>query len=567
MKLEMPRAIMRMQDRLVYLLGTDVEGRSELVASMLRRDKRESIAYWLQLCVSVGIATLGLVVGSSAVVIGAMLVAPLMAPIVALAMGLAARSPFLVLRTAGRIALSVAIAVGGAAGTTLLLPFHELNAEISARASPTLLDLMTAAFCALAGVYASLNRSSNTATTAAGTAISLSLVPPLCASGFGLGAGAWHVARGAALLFLTNLVAIVVVGTVAFVATGFNRVRTTALEREELEQGKGATLSKALARQLTRLFASRAGPVLRFLMPFVLLAALFVPLERALNEVAWEVRVRGAVSASLAREPSRLVESKVRVERHEVEIVVVLLGTAADAEDTRARLVADIEPVSGVTPHIEVLAVPDATAFAGLESTLLKPRIVETHPVAPAPSPDEQLDAARARVRSAVGALWPTSAAGEPLAVDVGTGESGSLRVRVVHIGPSLGTDGAEALRRGVEAELGRQVLIIDVAVPAEELTDQNGALGLVSRVASAVRVTAGVAAVSVCAIRPAAPTKGRRASPAALELARALDELLATHPRVTTTTGDAWSIRFVQGSCPSPAAADAGAPDDGGTK
>lgn len=158
-----------------------------MVKDMLHRDPKEAMSYWLQLVVSVGIATLGLVVGSAAVVIGAMLVAPLMTPIVGLAMGLATGSPFLVLRSSGRVLLSVGVAVGGAALITVLLPFHELNAEIAGRTTPTVLDLLTAAFCALAGVYASLRPGSDTATTAAGTSIGISLVPPLCASGYGLG--------------------------------------------------------------------------------------------------------------------------------------------------------------------------------------------------------------------------------------------------------------------------------------------------------------------------------------------------------------------------------------------
>src|SRR5689334_906441 len=133
MRATTPPVLVRLQDRLVRLLGNSAEGRPAAVANMLRRDAAEATSYWLQLVVSVGIATLGLVVGSSAVVIGAMLIAPLMGPIIGLAMALAAGPPFLVLRSAGRIGLSVLVAVGGAAGVTLMLPFHELNAEISAR--------------------------------------------------------------------------------------------------------------------------------------------------------------------------------------------------------------------------------------------------------------------------------------------------------------------------------------------------------------------------------------------------------------------------------------------------
>jgi uncharacterized hydrophobic protein (TIGR00271 family) len=113
---------------------------------MMRRDAREATSYWFQLVVAVGIATLGLVLGSTAVVIGAMLVAPLMGPIVHLGMGLATGSPYLVLRSGGRVVLSIAIATGSSALLTVFLPFHELNAEILARASPTALDLLTAGF-------------------------------------------------------------------------------------------------------------------------------------------------------------------------------------------------------------------------------------------------------------------------------------------------------------------------------------------------------------------------------------------------------------------------------------
>ncbi|MBK7395032.1 MAG: DUF389 domain-containing protein [Myxococcales bacterium] len=252
----------RLQDRLVRLLGNSKEGRAPLVAGMLHRDSSEATSYWLQLVVSIGIATLGLSVGSTAVIIGAMLVAPLMGPIVGLAMGLATGSPFLVLRSAGRIGLSVVVAVGGAAAITLALPFHELNAEITARASPTILDLATAAFCALAGVYASLRPGSETAATAAGTSIGISLVPPLCASGFGLGTMTWTVAGGAMLLFVTNLVAIVVVGSASFFVAGFGRVDVKVLEASALAEEQG--LTSRLPSRVTPHGSSRRGWVPSF---------------------------------------------------------------------------------------------------------------------------------------------------------------------------------------------------------------------------------------------------------------------------------------------------------------
>ena len=135
------RRVRTLQDHLIRLLGSSPEGRIGLVTGMLERNPNEATSYWLQLGVSIGIATLGLVLGSVAVIIGAMLVAPLMGPILALAMGLASGSPFLVLRSTGRILLSVLVAIGGAALITILLPFHELTTELAARTSPTVLDL------------------------------------------------------------------------------------------------------------------------------------------------------------------------------------------------------------------------------------------------------------------------------------------------------------------------------------------------------------------------------------------------------------------------------------------
>jgi uncharacterized hydrophobic protein (TIGR00271 family) len=556
----------RLQDSLVRLLGGSVEGRPLLVEGMLRRDAQEATSHWLRLVISVGIATLGLVVGSSAVVIGAMLCAPLMGPIVGLAMGLATGSPFLVFRSAGRLVFSVVVAVGGAAIITMLLPFHEINAEILARTSPTVLDLITAGVCALIGVYASMRPGSHHVALAAGTPISILLVPPLCASGYGLGTAVWWVAGGAALLFLTNLVAMVVVGTVVFVAAGFTDVDVVSLEHGELQkEGKEGPLAKAFTRRLSRLFDSRWGPVLRFLMPFMLLAAVYVPLRRALDEVAWQVRVRAEVGEAISRETLKVVQSRVRVERHEVEVVMVVLGKTQDAEAARGRIDAEIRRASGVVPRIEILAVPDATAFAGLESTLLTPHNIVA-PVASAPSPDEQLGAVRSRIRSVVGEVWPTATAGEPLVIDVDTADDGPLRIQVIHLGLPLSADAAETMRLAIGQRLGRDVRMSGVAVPAVELTRQDGDLALVARVASGLRVTAGVPEVRVCVVRPAEPAAGRKPAAADVALARALDDAFAAHPRVRITSRGPWSVRFSREPCVSGSKGPAPSPGSSGS-
>lgn len=537
-----------LQDRLLRLLGSQVEARADIVRSMLHRDANEAVSYWLQLSVSVGIATLGLVVGSSAVVIGAMLIAPLMGPIVALAMGLATGSPFLVLRSSGRIFLSVTLALAGAALITSLLPFHELNAEILGRTSPTVLDLLTAGFCALAGVYASLRPGSDTATTAAGTSIGISLVPPLCASGYGLGTLAWPVAGGAALLFLTNLVAIVAVGTVAFVAAGFNAVDVVQIERDVLSAGADAPLARWLAARLARLFESKIGPVLRFFMPFILLAAVYVPLRRALDEVAWEVRARKAVRDALASEPLRVVESKAQVARHGVELVVVVLGKATDAEATRARLSQRIERASGMKPSIEVLAVPDATAFAGLESTLLTPRT--TAPVPERSPPAAEALKSTAPIESALSEAWPAVSAGPLLSVAVGAGEKDTIVIHVTHWGSPLGEAAREALEKALAKSLEGRVAIESLSLDGQSITRVSGDLLFLGRASAAASAARSAPGVGVCLSRPDAGETKPPLTAKDRALASALDTLLDGQPRLTTVAGKSFELRLTRGTC-----------------
>lgn len=549
-----------LQDRLLRLLGNRVEARAEIVQRMLQRDANEAVSYWLQLCVSVGIATLGLVVGSSAVVIGAMLIAPLMGPILALAMGLAAGSPFLVLRSGGRILLSVTLALGGAAAITVLLPFHELNSEMSARTTPTVLDLFTAGFCAMAGVYASLRPGSDTAATAAGTSIGISLVPPLCASGYGLGTLAWPVAGGAALLFLTNLVAIVAVGTVAFVAAGFNGVDVVHLERDVLATGGDATLSRWLASRLSRVFESRLGPTLRLCMPFILLAAVYVPLRRALDEVAWEVRTRKAVREALAQEPMRVVESRSQVARHGVELVVVVLGKAQDAEATRLRLSQRVERAAGIKPSIEVVAVPDANAFAGLESTLLTPHKAVAAPARPALA----LEALKlnARVKTALDEVWPTKSAGDVLEVALGRGENDALRLKVLHWGNPLDGGTREALEKALRRSLEGPVALDGVALTPQAITRRDGDLRFIAQVAATLRVLPATSEVGACLTRPDVGESKAPLSVADAALARALDSMLLTQPGLTTLSGKTFELRLSRGACSGTQAPRAGAED-----
>jgi uncharacterized hydrophobic protein (TIGR00271 family) len=537
------------QDRLAALLGCNPDQRPAVIANMLRQSPSEATGYWLQLFVAAGIATLGLVLGSTAVVIGAMLIAPLMGPIVSFGMGLAVGSPFLVVRSGVRILLSVVVAISSSSLITLALPFHELNTEIAARTTPTVLDLLTAGFCALAGVYASMRPGSEVASTAAGTSIGISLVPPLCASGYGVGVANWSVAGGAALLFLTNLIAIILVGTLAFAAAGFHQVGIARLETDELQKSSNGRVSRSrLDRRLQTLFASRSGPALRLLMPFLLLAAVYVPLRQGLDEVAWQIRARQQVDAALGRLSSRVVQSRIRVERQQVELTLVVVGRTSDAEAAKSQLDAELSKATGVTPRLDVFAVADAHALAGLEAALRAPALP---PVLPRPRPSVQLDDARRLVRAAVERRWPARAVGQPLEISV-TARQELVTLTVVHLGASLDASAVEALERALSEDLEHAIRVIDAPVPSEELDATSLDLALVGRLVPWLEAAKRTDTISVCVSEPPAPPPAPDGDDAAQPTPRSsIRDLLANYPRVSIQTGGSSRVRFVLGPCP----------------
>jgi hypothetical protein len=441
------------------------------------------------------------------------------------------------------------VAVASSALITRLLPFNELNAEIAARTTPTALDLLVAAFCALAGVYAVMRQDSDVASTAAGTSIGISLVPPLCASGYGVGTSTWLVASGAALLFLTNFVAIVVVSTLCFAATGFHRVDIRTLEAEEL----GSSDDDPMTRRLAKLFASRSGPWLRLLMPLILLAAVYVPLRQALDEVVWQIRSRKEVHSVLDLLPHRLVQSRVVVERGRIELSLVLLGSSADAATTRARVEQDVRARTGVTPRLEVFAIPDATAFAGLEAALHRDGVRDgVPPAAQVPSLGSDLSRTQSSVLKAVQRRWPASNAGEiaSLVFDV-TGTEISLEL--IHLGRDLGVAAQEVLQRAFAEDMGAPVKVTLRALPKEPLRPADPTnVEFVAELADMLALARRTRAVRTCVVtapptndEPAGATKNDAPGEPALALA-----LLKAHPRTEVSSGDSFSVRFSTEKC-----------------
>jgi uncharacterized hydrophobic protein (TIGR00271 family) len=191
--------------------------------SNLRSSSRTSSVYLVLMFLATFIATLGLFGNSSPVIIGAMILAPLMAPIISLSMGVLRQERLLIVDSLKTIGWGVLIGYICAGFITWLTPLNIANDEILARIRPNLLDLGVAVGSGIAGAYASAK--SEIAKTLAGVAIAVALVPPLAVSGIGLGWGNFDIFRGAFLLFFTNLSGMVLAAAITFLLLGYSPFR------------------------------------------------------------------------------------------------------------------------------------------------------------------------------------------------------------------------------------------------------------------------------------------------------------------------------------------------------
>jgi uncharacterized hydrophobic protein (TIGR00271 family) len=245
----------------------------EIYAS-LNEGRQFDSTYALMLVLSCLIALLGLLVNSPAVIIGAMLISPLMGPILACGLALTLAEWELGTKAGRNVALSIVEAVVIAAVATFFSPLREATPEILARGNPNLMDLLIAFFSGVAGVLA-LTSGKAGMTIIPGVAIATAVMPPLATTGYGLATGQWEIARGAFLLFFTNLTAIVISADLVFLLVGFRPAHEMLRHRHRLLVGQRIGIS------------------------LVILAVVSIPLVRTLLDAAQQARVRREISVTL----------------------------------------------------------------------------------------------------------------------------------------------------------------------------------------------------------------------------------------------------------------------------
>lgn len=204
--------------------------RARVVVRDIAAGSRPQGRFFVLLIAASMIASFGLIANSTAVIIGAMLVSPLMTPIFGVALGMLRGNPQLLWRSLWSELLGIILAVGSAYLMGLpQLAFDTATPEMLARTQPNLLDLLVAVFAGFAGAYALVDERVSPALP--GVAIATAIVPPLSTCGLCLALGAWSGAGGALLLFVANFVSILVVALITFWAGGLARSRPRTVHR------------------------------------------------------------------------------------------------------------------------------------------------------------------------------------------------------------------------------------------------------------------------------------------------------------------------------------------------
>ena len=262
----------------------------EKLFTVLRENAALNSAFVVMLILSTLIATYGLFADSSPVIIGAMILAPIISPIVSFSMGMVRYDKGMLKTGVITILIGTLVSLFFAAIITILIPMKVHTPVIDARLSPTLLDLGIAVVSGIAAAYA--HAKEGIAKSLAGVAIAVALVPPLAVAGIGIGWWDWEVFSGAFLLYLTNLAGIILFSGLTFLILGFapfkraklgliyglmiillvavplsfsfNRIKQEALITSQLE---GATINGVILRNVKVRFRKNLNISLKMVAP------------------------------------------------------------------------------------------------------------------------------------------------------------------------------------------------------------------------------------------------------------------------------------------------------------
>ncbi len=288
------RSWKNVRDRLALSMGVDEERKTSIYKDLSISVSLKDAVYWLQIFLSAGITALGLVQNSVAVIIGAMLISPLMGPILAGGLALATGDLILAVRSFVNLLLSTAGAIIFALILIAILPFKEPTVEILGRTAPNTLDLGIALFSGLIGAVATARKARGIEISIPGVAIAVALMPPLCVVGFGIGValsfdfdGGMEIAKGGGLLYLTNLVAITFMSMLVFIMLRIDTSKVREQVREWRDSHSESVKWQNFIDHIPTLEKARTirSFSLRLLMVLLPLLLIFIPLSQSFSEL------------------------------------------------------------------------------------------------------------------------------------------------------------------------------------------------------------------------------------------------------------------------------------------
>ena len=316
------------------------KSRQDEVLDELEEAATPGFDFFLLVVLSCAIATFGLITDSAAVIIGAMLVAPLMSPILGVSLASVAgeekmfQKSLVALGEGALLAITLSAFIGWSAIHLPLDVLLELPGEIVARTHPTPFDLGVALAGGAAAAYALAQPRISAALP--GVAIATALMPPLCTVGIGLSIGDTSVSFGALLLFLTNLTAITFAGILVFFFVGFRPLN-----------------SRMVWGRLPQSLTVSAVLVLIITIPLVLLTLNFVADNRELREI------RAAVQTEIIDFPdAQLVDVSVSETQ---ELLSLKVTVRASGNPRYEEVVALQERIAGVlqrTISLQLIVIP-----------------------------------------------------------------------------------------------------------------------------------------------------------------------------------------------------------------
>lgn len=190
--------------RLLNLL-TDKAPEAETIESIKAGVDFHGAKLWI-LILAIFVASLGLNTNSAAVIIGAMLISPVMGPIIGMGLGVGINDFELLKRAFRSFVVATVFSILTATLYFFVTPIAEAQSELLARTSPTIYDVLIALCGGLAGIIALCSVGQRNGNVIPGVAIATALMPPLCTTGFGIATGNWTYAAGAFYLYLINTI-------------------------------------------------------------------------------------------------------------------------------------------------------------------------------------------------------------------------------------------------------------------------------------------------------------------------------------------------------------------------